>query len=432
MRTHTRLKCGTKRGVLLGKAAQISRRLVIAVVFVLDFACGGAVKQAAPPAPVASFACGGGVTQVAPTSPGNNTGGRDPLTWPFPQSSIWNQPIGTGAAYVDAGFTPAANISADDDWWIVTSSSDPVTNVYNPNSWTHRCGGTAWNSTTAFPSALLVPDAQPPDTPNYASAILQPDGRTIQQYEPTARCAAGGPLFGYQAPTVDIYGDGDLRRALRLRTFQHRRHHPRRGIETLRRGHPSCPEARGVGAEVLLLFFQPAGFPLAREKADDYAASQYHGTNPALTEGSLLAIPASVNISSLGLATDAGRKIAQALQDYGGYIVDDTAWDDFAIATEINPTSSVRAQFLADYGYHIDDGGTPFFNDVNTIFGALKVVDNNGPNSIGGGGTPLVPLAPPCSSLTAPPAVRLISSGDRVSERERVPGRCEKISRLSS
>ena len=72
--------------------------------------------------------------------------------------------------------------------------------------------------------------------------------------------------------------------------------------------------------------------------------------------------------------------------------------DDFAIATEINPTDSVRAEFLADYGYHIDDGsGTAFFSDINTIFGALKVVDNNGPNSIGGGGTPLVPLAPALS-----------------------------------
>jgi len=29
------------------------------------------------------------------------------------------------------------------------------------------------------------------------------------------------------------------------------------------------------------------------------------------------------------------------------------------------------------------------------IFKALYIVANNGPNSIGGGGTPLVPLAPP-------------------------------------
>jgi len=376
MRIHAESKRGPKLGTLFEKAGRISRWLVIGAVLVFDLACGGTI------------------TQVAPTSPGTKTGARDPLTWPFSQNSIWNQPIGSGAVYVDAGFTPASNISVDDDWWIVTSSSDPVTHVYNPNSWTKRCGGTVWNSTTAFPSALLVPDAQPPDTPNYASAVLQPDGRTIQQYEPTARCAAGGPLFGYQAATVDIYGDG---------TYGG---HFGSGLSsiggTIRVGElrPSAGaihhalKLEGWAQKYYYYSSSRPGFRWPADMADDYAASQYHGTNPALTEGSLLAIPASVNISTLGLATDAGRKIAQALQDYGGYIVDDTAWDDFAIATEVNPTSSVRVQFLADYGYHIDDGGTPFFNDVNTIFGALKVVDNNSPTSIGGGGTPLVPLAP--------------------------------------
>jgi hypothetical protein len=371
---------GSKRAPKLAaafeKAAHILRGLVMGSVLVFEFACGGTMPQ------------------VAPTAPSTPTGGRDPLTWPFSQSSIWNQPIGSGAVYVNAGFTPASNISVDDDWWIVTSSSDPVTNVYNPNSWTQRCGGTVWNSVTVFPSALLVPDAQPPNTPNYASAILQPDGRTIQQYEPTARCTAGGPLFGYQAPTVDIYGDG---------TYGG---HFGSGLSsiggTIRVGElrPSAGalhHALKLEAWAQKYYYYSSsrpGFRWPADEADDYAPSQYHGTNPALTEGSLLAIPASVDISSLGLATDAGRKIAQALQDYGGYIVDDTAWDDFAIATEINPTSSVRAEFLADYGYHIDDDGTLFFADVNTIFGALKVVDNNGPNSIGGGGTPLVPLAP--------------------------------------
>jgi hypothetical protein len=363
-------------GAALERAARALRWLVIGAVLVIAIACAGCT------------------TQVAPTGPGTTTSGRDPLTWPFSVNSIWNQPIGTGAVYVNAGFTPASNTSVDDDWWIVTSSGDPVTNVYDPNSWTVRCGGTVWNSATAFPSALLVPDAQPPNTPNYASAILQPDGRTIQQYEPTARCAAGGPLFGYQAPTVDIYGDG---------TYGG---HFGSGLSsiggTIRVGElrPSAGaihHALKLEAWAQTYYYYSAsrpGFRWPADMADDYAASQYHGTNPSLTEGSLLAIPASINISSLGLATDAGRKIAQALQDYGGYIVDDTAWDDFGIAMEINPTTSVRAQFLTDYGYPIDAGGTPFFNDVNTIFGALMVVDNNTPTSIGGGGTPLVPLAP--------------------------------------
>jgi len=344
------------------------------------------------------LACGGSNPQPAPTTSDTMAGSRNQLTWPFSQKSIWNQPIGSGAVYVAAGFTPASNFSPDEDWWIITSSSDPTVDVYNPHDWSQRCGGTVWNSTTHFPVSLLVPDAQPPNTPNYASAILQPDGRTIQQYEPTARCTAGGSLFGYQAATVDIYGDG---------TYGG---HFGSGLSsiggTIRVGElrPSSGpihHALKLEAWAQTYYYYSStrpGYRWPADEADDYAASQYHGTNPALTEGSLLAIPPSVNISSLGLLTDAGRKIAQALQDYGGYIVDDTAWDDFAIATEINPTDSVRAEFLADYGYHIDDGsGTAFFGDINTIFGALQVVDNNGPTSVGGGGIPLVPLAPALS-----------------------------------
>jgi hypothetical protein len=33
--------------------------------------------------------------------------------------------------------------------------------------------------------------------------------------------------------------------------------------------------------------------------------------------------------------------------------------------------------------------------DLNKIRAQLRVVTNNGPSSVGGGGTPVVPLAPP-------------------------------------
>lgn len=325
-------------------------------------------------------------------------GTRNPLTWPFAQTSIWNQPIGTGAVYVPAGFQPAANVSVDEDWWITTTDSDPVTDVYNPHSWDRRCGsGTQWNSTTYFPAALIIPDAQPPNTPNNASAILQPDGRTIDQYEPTTRCLAGGPLFGYQAPTEDVYGEGiygghfgsglsSIGGTIR--------------VGELRPSAGAIHHALKLEAWAQTYYYYSStepGFRWPANEADDYAPSQYHGTNPALTEGALLAIPSTVSISSLSLGTDAARKIAQALQDCGGYVVDDTTWNDFGFCTEINSNTSVRAQFFTDYGYYPDDGGTAFFADLNTIFGALEVVNNNGPDSVGGGGAPLVPLAPAIS-----------------------------------
>ena len=39
--------------------------------------------------------------------------------------------------------------------------------------------------------------------------------------------------------------------------------------------------------------------------------------------------------------------------------------------------------------------GAPLYEDLSLIFQNLNVVINNGPNSIGGGGTPRRPLAPP-------------------------------------
>lgn len=356
----------------------------------LSLACG----NSSGPGPSTSDS----TTPTAPAAPPVMPGTRDVLTWPFSQSSIWNQPIGTGAVYVPAGFQPAENISVDEDWWITTTDSDAVTDVYDPYSWDQRCGsGTQWNSTTYFPASLVIPDAQPPNTPNNASAVLQPDGRTIQQYEPTTRCVAGGPLFGYQAMTEDIYGNGiygghfgsglsSIGGTIR--------------VGELRPSAGAIHHALKLEAWAQLYYYYSAsepGFRWPADVADDYAATQYHGTNAALTEGSLLAIPPTISIASLELATDAGRKIAQALQDYGGYIVDDTAWNDFGFCTEINSTTSVRAQFFADYGYYPDDGGTSFFADMNTIFGVLEVVNNNGPESIGGGGPPLVPLAPAVS-----------------------------------
>lgn len=48
----------------------------------------------------------------------------------------------------------------------------------------------------------------------------------------------------------------------------------------------------------------------------------YNGSNPALKPGALLVLPAN---ASLNLTTLPAKKIAAALANYGGYIVDDTA-----------------------------------------------------------------------------------------------------------
>jgi hypothetical protein len=114
--------------------------------------------------------------------------------------------------------------------------------------------------------------------------------------------------------------------------------------------------------------------------------------------GALLAIPASTNIASLNLETDPGRQLAWTLQNYGAYIVDNTGGPSVAVSLEDGPDGSLAVQFQADYGYPFQqrvNSNTPWSRDWQKLVQALWVVSNNGPNSIGGGGTPRQPLAPP-------------------------------------
>jgi hypothetical protein len=107
--------------------------------------------------------------------------------------------------------------------------------------------------------------------------------------------------------------------------------------------------------------------------------NSYGGDIAAMRMGSLLAVLPSVNCDTVVTSRHA-RKICHAFQDYGAYVVDDTFWDVHAIDLDVN----------AEFG----DGGS-FHSDVQKLFQMLHVVDNNAPGSIGGGGIPRVPLAPP-------------------------------------
>ena len=52
-------------------------------------------------------------------------------------------------------------------------------------------------------------------------------------------------------------------------------------------------------------------------------------------------------------------------------------------------------EFREKYGYDFNGKSGKFYNDFMKLFQALYIVDNNTPNSVGGGGTPRVELAPP-------------------------------------
>ncbi len=96
----------------------------------------------------------------------------------------------------------------------------------------------------------------------------------------------------------------------------------------------------------------------------------------SLPMGTLVAIPHDVDLGSLHLSPG-GLVIAQAMRDYGAYLVD--ASENFTLFAEPSAEPLLG----------------PARSDLQAIRAALRIVTNNGPDRAGGGGAPLATRAPP-------------------------------------
>jgi hypothetical protein len=333
-------------------------------------------------------------TPVAPAPAPTTAGtGRDRFIHPFASDSPWNHPIGGNAVYVPAGIGPAQWATVDVDHIYRLSAEDPLRPLYAPGSWGGpRCSGTDYQGIhLPLPDDLIVPDASNGNTPHNAAAFLMPDGETFVQANPLARCTPGGPAYGWRAPDESVFGWG-LRGG-----------HGGSGLSsvggTIRKGEMigSAPIRHALKVNLWCERYcslAGGGYRWPAVRADAYASpSTYGGDVPALRMGSLLAIPPSVSEASLGLETAPGRKLFRALQDYGAYVVDDTAWNAHAIAVD----QDVQDEFRAAYGYGMQGTSGAFFRDYMKLFSALHVVDNNAATNVGGGGALRQPLLPPIS-----------------------------------
>jgi hypothetical protein len=323
------------------------------------------------------------------------TGTRDKRYWPFSSYSIWNMPLGSDAVYVPAGIGEAGSFNVDEEYLVFPDPTDPVVPVFTNGAWGEgRCAQDNYEYSIHLPPDFIVDDARPGYTPNAPGAVLDADGRTIRQMQPISRCEDGGPLTaGWLAEDEDIYGDGILGA------------HGGSGLSSIggsiREGELTGPDPIRHALKVNLwgerwLSADDDGhrWPAVHADAgydDPESGNVYGGEVSALRMGALLAIAPDVHLSSLGLRTAAARKIAWTLQNYGAYVVDNTTQDTHAIAVE----AGAVGEFEATFGYDMDSGEGPWYDDMMRIFEALSVVDNNGRSSIGGGGTPWQPLAPP-------------------------------------
>ena len=315
---------------------------------------------------------------------------RDPWLWPFASNSIWNMPIGSNAMYVPAGLTIAPHIGLDEEYMIVTKSTDPVRPIYAPSGWQTRWPGNKDQKVGEMhvPDALIIADAKQGSTPNSCSAFLQPDGKTVKQLEPTCRVEPGAQIVGYPREDVNLVGAGIVGT------------HWGSGLSTIggsiRKGEliGSEPIRHAIKLNVWgkqLYYGQDRkGFRWPADRADSAAQSNYKGTNPRLVMGSLLALRPNLTPTQLGIKSSVGMKLFHVFQDYGAYISDDSGWDHYDLCAEVG----VKEQTLQSTGINIVFTDNDYYHDMMTIISQLSIVENNSDKSIGGGGLPRKPLAP--------------------------------------
>ena len=322
-------------------------------------------------------------------------GKRNAWLWPFAQDSIWNTPIGSEAQYVPSGLRTAREVIVDTNYLFKVPAGAPERPIYENPDWSDRCYGSkdqgSWvrnpRRTLPISNDMIVPN----DGANNASAFLLPDGKTLVQMNPLCRDKADGPVYGELLEELDIHSQGV------------QGGHGGSGMSsiggTIRKGEllTDAPIRHALKITLHAKEFVAynndgsRGYRWPAFRADGYAnAGTYGGSTPALELGALLALKPNLTSEGLGIKTVIGKKIFKAFQDYGAYLVDDS----YCSCHNITAEQGVEEELKATYGYGMNGGKGDFFNDVNRIWSALSVVDNNGPNRKGGGGTPRVALAP--------------------------------------
>lgn len=336
---------------------------------------------------------------------------RDPLKWPFSSGSIWNTPIGSDAEYVHAGIQVAEEkgMTVDEDIIVMKPDAEMMDVFINNAGWSReksRCPveGELLFSAPIPHDFIVSPETWDGATPNSGLAVLMPDGRTIKQTQPFANCEPNNMgTSKYMFPDQDLFGEGIYGA------------HGASGLSAIGgalRFDELMPESGPVRHALKVNLFakknyyydeETKGYRWPAKSADGYAKGNYASLREdpvkALRIGSLLALPVWMEIDSLGLETEPAIILARAFRDYGAYVVDDTAWDVYAIITEWSPDGRFSDEFEKNWGFpfNIDGKDTPWGRDIDRIFTNLHVVDNNGPDSKGGGGEPVAPPAPELS-----------------------------------
>jgi hypothetical protein len=286
---------------------------------------------------------------------------RQAWQWPFSADSPWNAGVGAGAVFerntaprtsnlLDGRVTPWVNADQYSHPIFRAAATDPVATVRErgrPDARYH------------------IPDAaRPAAGADHHLHVIDPSGRYVE--EAWSMVGANPSWTAGHHVTVDLRGNG-LGKGTRayggsaiaglIRSWE------------LGAGEIDHALALSISEQQLR---SGAVWPASRQ---DVAAGGYRGRVPM---GTYAAIPAWVDLGQLGL-TPEGLVLGRALQRYGAYVVDHTH-GAFTFSAEPTVAGPALAHLRADAG---------------KLRPWLRVVTNNGPDRVNGGGARTVPPAPP-------------------------------------
>ena len=360
----------------------------------------------------AQHAIGWVAFEVAPPVAPEAPAGRDPRMWPYPADSIWNHPLGDQARLVPfrMEIPTGKTLNVEEDIIIIGPDAPGQDVMKHDAAWKDgvtRCGsrtGQTLATGLPIPTGWYTDPGYHGRKPNHAAAILMPD-MTLFETQPFHICEDGTPVSQFtnerwQGDSILTGGtggdpDGGAHGGSFMTAFG----------GTIRLGEwvPGGQIRHALKLEVesaANLSPLNGGYRWPALRADAGYERGYGGSVPEARMGALVALPPDFETAQL--QSEPARILAEALRRYGAYIVDGTGWSAAAFATEWGPAGRVKDEFQASWGFrldgHKDRTSGPqhgFLTDMETIYAALHVVDDNGPASKGGAGTRLAPWAPP-------------------------------------
>jgi chitodextrinase len=298
---------------------------------------------------------------------------RDLAYWPFTSTSPWNYPIGSGALYAPEtsplynAASGGVSINANNGYSIpvyVARSSDPLVNVYQGATFIvqMRVPTSATPAQGSDGHMAVINDTHSFVLETFGGITRQSNGNITAPIAMTNDLRGPGVYSGWHGTRA--YGGSSIGGLIRA--------------GELANGIPHALAASVQRASMNKNTPNGAGYVWPASSADSGWQTSY-GSSGNVHMGSLLAIPANVDVTRLGLNAKA-LQLARAMQDYGVYIVDaSSASDGIIFYAEPSTGSELDSETRAG---------------LATAAHYLQVVTNNRSDNVGGGGTPRRPPAP--------------------------------------